>query len=113
MATVDSSYSREQWGSALFPEISSPQSALAAGDRLLRADGALERDLNGIFAICSICSIGIERLPKLALGISAASDGKPWPQMNSRAKEDAMLVPKNAGLCAFRMIFSEMTSSMG
>lgn len=75
-----SNFTANVWASGILPEIYAAQSALATGDRLLRADVPLERDLSGILAVYSI---GVERLLKLALGMCEIALGHPWPTMNS------------------------------
>lgn len=72
-----SGFTSEQWLSGLLPEINSARSVLASADRLLRQDGALERDLDAVLATYSI---GTERLMKLALGTAAVSKGEGWPK---------------------------------
>lgn len=81
---TDSQFSPDQWLNGLLPEISSARSALATADRLLREDGPIERDLDGILAIYSI---GVERLLKLSLGIAAVDNGQPWPAKMSLTRE--------------------------
>ncbi|XPP25643.1 MAG: hypothetical protein ACNYNX_08320 [Leucobacter sp.] len=75
-AQEDSHFTRQQWLEGLLPEINSARSVLATADRLLRQDGALERDLD---AVVATYAIGIERLEKLALGTAAVSKGEDWP----------------------------------
>ena len=71
-----SAFTSQQWLSGLLPEVNSARSVLASADRLLRQDGALERDLDAVLATYSI---GVERLMKLALGTAAVSRGEGWP----------------------------------
>lgn len=72
-----SGFTSQQWLSGLLPEVNSARSVLVSGDRLLRQDGALERDLDAVLATYSI---GVERLMKLALGTAAVSRGEGWPK---------------------------------
>lgn len=72
-----SGFTTTQWLNGLLPEITSARNVLASADRLLRQEGPLERDLDAVIAAYSI---GVERLLKLALGASAVSEGKGWPQ---------------------------------
>lgn len=72
-----SEFSSQQWLNGLLPEITSARRVLASADRLLRQDGALERDIDAVLATYSI---GVERLMKLALGTAAVSRGEGWPR---------------------------------
>ena len=45
-----SAFTSQQWLSGLLPEVNSARSVLASADRLLRQDGALERDLDAVLA---------------------------------------------------------------
>lgn len=72
-----SAFTSQQWLNGLLPEVTSARSILASADRLLRQDGALNRDLDAVLATYSI---GIERLMKLALGTAAVSRGDGWPK---------------------------------
>jgi len=79
-----SGFTSQQWLDGLLPEVDSARSVLASADRLLRQDGALERDLDAILATYSI---GVERLMKLALGTAAVSRGEGWPKKMSFTRE--------------------------
>lgn len=79
-----SGFTSQQWLNGLLPEVDSARSVLASADRLLRQDGALERDLDAVLATYSI---GVERLMKLALGTAAVSRGEGWPKKMGFTRE--------------------------
>lgn len=80
----ESAFTSQQWLSGLLPEVTSARSVLASADRLLRQDGALERDFDAVLATYSI---GVERLLKLALGAAAVSRGEGWPKKLGSTRE--------------------------
>ena len=61
---------------ALINETASIRYALDSADRLLRTAGPFERERDAIFAVCSI---GIEKLAKVALCLIEVDKGRGWP----------------------------------
>ncbi len=68
---------------ALINETASIRYALDSADRLLRAGGPLERERDAIFAVCSI---GTEKLAKVALCLIEVSEGRGWPPVQTLNK---------------------------
>jgi len=67
---------REQIMGGLLPEFGSTQFVLGTGIRLLRESDSFARDKDAVFATLAI---GVEKVVKLALGIMAIDQGRPWP----------------------------------
>lgn len=66
-------FTSQQWLSGLLPEVTSARSVFASADRLLRQDGALERDLD---AVQATYSIGVECLMRLLLALQPSPEEK-------------------------------------